>query len=72
MNCAASTWTAENGSEAVVNILLEKGANIESKNTNGRTPLSRASEHGCEAVKLLLEKGANLESQDNDGRTPLS
>jgi ankyrin repeat protein len=42
----------------VVNLLLEKGANVESKDADdGLTPLSSAAEYGHEAVvKLLLEK----------------
>jgi ankyrin repeat protein len=48
------------GHEAVVKLLLEKGAELETKdNYRGRTPLSWAAEKGHEAVvKLLLEKGA--------------
>ena len=47
-------------------LLLEKGAELESKDTYyGQTPLSWAAEKGHEAVvKLLLEKGAELESKD--------
>jgi ankyrin repeat protein len=58
----------------MVKLLLEKGAELESKDKSGRTPLSRAAADGREAVvKLLLEKGAELESKDlGDGRTPLS
>jgi Ankyrin repeats (3 copies)/Ankyrin repeats (many copies) len=65
---------AENGHEVVVKLLLEKGAELESKDSEyGRTPLSRAAENGDEAVvKLLLEKGAELESKDKYGQTPLS
>jgi ankyrin repeat protein len=66
------TWF---GHSAVVKLLLEKGANLESKDDYyGRTPLSWAAEKGHEAVvKLLLDKGANLESKDKEnGRTPLS
>ena len=46
---------AENGHEAVVKLLLEKGAELESKDYNwGRTPLLWAAENGYEAeVKLL-------------------
>ena len=68
------SYAAENGHEAVVKLLFEKGADLESKdNEFGRTPLSWAARNGHEAVvKLLLEKGADLESKDNEyGRTPL-
>jgi ankyrin repeat protein len=53
--------------------LLEKGADVECKSNNGRTPLWWAAENGHEAaVKLLLEKGADVESKDDDGQTLLS
>ncbi|KAK7428976.1 hypothetical protein QQZ08_004488 [Neonectria magnoliae] len=62
------------GHRAVVKLLLEKGAEIEAKDSeHGRTPLSWAARNGHEAiVKLLLEKGANFKSKDEDGTTPLS
>ncbi|CAK7207629.1 hypothetical protein SEUCBS139899_010440 [Sporothrix eucalyptigena] len=64
---------AEEGYEAVARLLLEKGANVESKDSNGRTPLARAAWQGHEAVvRLLLERGANVETMDSNGRTPLS
>jgi ankyrin repeat protein len=45
--------------------MLERHAKLESKDKNGRTPLSLAATNGHEAVlKLLLEKGAELESKD--------
>jgi ankyrin repeat protein len=58
----------------VVKLLLEKGAEIEAKDSEyGRTPLSWAAFDGHEAVvKLLLEKGAEVEAKDHHGRTPLS
>jgi ankyrin repeat protein len=66
--------TAMEGHEAVVKLLLEKGAELESKDSDfGMTPLLQAAMDGHEAVvKLLLEKGAELESKDKTGRTPLS
>jgi ankyrin repeat protein len=40
-------------------LLLEKGADVKSKDGVGQTPLSRAARGAHEAVvKLLLEKGA--------------
>ena len=57
-------------------LLLEKGADVESKDDDGQTPLSRAAMYGHSyeaVVKLLLEKGADVESKDRYyGRTPLS
>jgi ankyrin repeat protein len=51
---------------------LEK-VDIDSGDTDGRTPLSWAAEKGNEAVvKLLLETGqVDVDSKDTDGRTPL-
>jgi ankyrin repeat protein len=55
-----------------VKLLLEKGAELETKDNVSRTPLSYAASNGQEAVvKLLLEKGAELETKDNVGQTPL-
>ena len=57
----------------MVKLLLEKGADLESKDdAYSQTPLSWAARNGHEAVvKLLLEKGADLESKDRYGQTPL-
>ena len=57
----------------MVKLLLEKGAELETKDKDSRTPLLLAAGKGQEAVvKLLLEKGAELETKDNNGRMPLS
>ena len=67
-------WAVEQGHEAVVKLLLESGADLESKDEEfGQTPLLWAVIYGNEAVvKLLVEKGAGLESKDTFGQTPLS
>jgi ankyrin repeat protein len=67
-------WAAKMGDEAVVKLLLENGADMESVDgTYGLAPLSWAAKNGHEAVvKLLLEKGADVESEDDVGQTPLS
>ena len=56
------SWAARNGHETVVKLLLDKGADLESKDTEyGRTPLSWAAENRLKAVvKLLDDKGADL------------
>ncbi|KAM3549052.1 hypothetical protein MY1884_008914, partial [Beauveria asiatica] len=62
---------AEEGQEAVVRLLLEKGAEIEAKDESGRTALGWAARQGHEAVvRLLLEKGAEIEAKES-GRTAL-
>ncbi|KAL6887036.1 hypothetical protein GGI43DRAFT_264528 [Trichoderma evansii] len=61
------------GHHAIVKLLVEKGANIEAKDSDGRTALLWAAEKGHQAtVKLLVEKGADIEAKDSDGLTPLS
>jgi ankyrin repeat protein len=54
-------------------LLLEKDAELNTKNKYSRTPLLCTVFYGHEAVvKLLLEKDAKLEAKDNEySRTPL-
>ncbi|RKL09689.1 hypothetical protein BFJ70_g16644 [Fusarium oxysporum] len=66
---------AENtGRVAVVQQLLEKGADVEAKDNLGRTPLSWAAEMGHEGVVALLlaTEGIDANSKDDSGQTPLS
>ena len=69
-------YAVHNDQEAMVKLLLEKGANL-NINDGGfvhHSLLLYALSKGYEGiVKLLLENGANLEYKDGrDGRTPLS
>jgi ankyrin repeat protein len=67
------SWAAENGHEAVVKLLLETDAEVNSEANDGQTPLSWAAENGHKNVaKLLLEKLANIDSKDHWGQTPLT
>ncbi|PIG90010.1 hypothetical protein AARAC_011900 [Aspergillus arachidicola] len=53
------------GDAKFVNLLLERGTDLECNHYLGRTPLSVAACHGQEAiVRMLLEKGADVESND--------
>jgi ankyrin repeat protein len=68
-------WAVENYHATIVELLLEKGADTESKDNNyGLTPLARAAWNGYEAVvRLLLKHGAMVDAKDNrQGLTPLS
>ena len=57
----------------MVELLLEKGAELEYRDEHGQTPLLLAASHGHEAtVKMLLQGGAEPDSKDEFGRTPLS
>lgn len=52
-------------------LLLEKGAKVDTESTYGRTPLSFAAGNGHEAVvQQLLEKDAEVDPKDGSG--PLS
>ncbi|KAH7008750.1 ankyrin repeat-containing domain protein [Ilyonectria destructans] len=67
------SWAAENGHEAVVRLLVDRGAHTEAADKKGRTPLLRAAKNGHEAVvRLLVDRGAHTEAADRKGRTPLS
>jgi ankyrin repeat protein len=64
-----------NKNEGVVQRLLrEDGIDLNSKDNDGRTPLSWAvAEKGNrEVVDLLLKRGSGINFQDDNGRTPLS
>lgn len=53
-------------------MLVENGADTESKDIQGHTPLMRAaSKRNPAIVKLLLDNGADIESKDNKSRTTL-
>ncbi|KAL8366631.1 hypothetical protein RB595_010476 [Gaeumannomyces hyphopodioides] len=69
-----TSWAAEKGHQAVIQLLLDTGkAEVDSKDKYRRTPLSWAARNGHEAVaKLLLDTGkVDVDSKDNVGQTPL-
>jgi ankyrin repeat protein len=55
-----------------VQLLLSLGADIEIKDSKGKTALICASEKGhLDIVKELINNGANIDAKDNDGKTAL-
>ncbi|KAL4948624.1 hypothetical protein BDW69DRAFT_176101 [Aspergillus filifer] len=65
-------FAAVNGSEIILRLLLDHGADLEIRNVVGHTALQSACAEGhlgCAA--LLLERGANVNSIGADGRSPL-
>jgi ankyrin repeat domain-containing protein 50 len=65
------TWAASNGLEAVLKVLLKKGANSDSPDPEyGRTPISWSASGGHEAiVNLLIGHGASVNTKDRSGKT---
>ena len=65
---------ATNGNTNILSVLLqpEYAAKIESRTTDGRTPLHAAVlASQLPAIQMLLERGADIESRDVHGRTAL-
>jgi len=64
------------GNAACVRTLLRHGADINSVNVHGATPLHVCAEHGnshghVAVVRILVEHGAHIDARDNSDATPL-
>jgi ankyrin repeat protein len=63
---------SKNVDASKIKYLIERGADLETKNNKGRTPLHWASTMDCiEIAKLLLDRGADVGAKDKWGLTPL-
>ena len=68
---SAMSWSALYGQTEVVQLLIEKGADVNIKSGDGATPLHSAAFLGrVDVAKLLLENGADIKAHNNDGATP--
>ncbi|KAI0394039.1 ankyrin repeat and SOCS box protein 7 [Xylariaceae sp. FL0594] len=66
--CVASS----RGSCEVIELLVQKGASVNTKDASGRTCLHHALAHGhFDAADLLIAKGAKLAVEDSIGSTPI-
>ena len=64
---------ARKGDAKSVQEMLDKGAYVNVRDPEGRTPLTEAAwEDRVEVVSLLLASGANPNAKKNDGATPLA
>lgn len=62
------------GCVKVVEFLIEKGADVNIQDNEGRTPLHLAviiPGQNTYIAEMLLNKGAEVDIQDNEGKTPL-
>lgn len=60
------------GHKTVMEILIEKGVEVNSKDSNGETPLLIGAKFGKDnVVEVLIANHADVNSKDNEGLTPL-
>jgi hypothetical protein len=63
---------AKYGQVEVLDVLLDKGSNVNAKTPEGATPLHFAAAFGqLEAVRLLVARGADVDPREETGITPI-
>jgi ankyrin repeat protein len=61
---------ADQGHREIINLLIDRGADVELVDKLGRIPLHRSARLGYGAAsKLLVDRGSVATAEDNDGRT---
>jgi len=66
-------YTSQEGYVDIVNIFLENGAQIKTRDSEGRTSLWSAASNGqTDVVRALVSAGADVNTQRNDGVSALS
>ncbi|KDN62992.1 hypothetical protein CSUB01_10458 [Colletotrichum sublineola] len=65
-------WAVRNGRLEVVRMLLDRGADVNSRTDSRQTPLFRAARNGhLEVVQMLLDRGADVNPEEFPNETPL-
>ena len=65
-------WAASNNAVDTLTLLLDRKADANDRDADGKTPLMFAAESGAlEAVQLLIKRGANVNARDHVGKTAL-
>lgn len=61
------------GTAAVVETAINNGADVNTRNENGDTPLTLAAELNTDhkVLEVLLKAGANVEARNEENSTPL-
>ncbi|OAQ69735.1 HET domain-containing protein [Pochonia chlamydosporia 170] len=65
--------SAETGHEAIMRLLLSRGAQVDAQDTSGQTTLHWAADNGKDAIVelLLTNGGADIHAKDDSGMTAL-
>jgi|GEM_PF-4510839 len=65
-------WAAREGQLTNVRSLLDKGYDVDARDSKGKSPLHEAVSNGhLDITKLLLERGANVDARESGGGSPL-
>lgn len=66
-------WASDRGSEEILQLLIDEGADVNLPDSDMQTPLHYAASCGhVNCVKLLISRGANVDVKDVNGDTPFA
>ncbi|KAH0606961.1 uncharacterized protein H6S33_002949 [Morchella sextelata] len=70
-NWSALHWAAARGGEHMIRFLINRGADVDMRDHQGRTSLHLGPWFGTRVVELLVDCGADIGARDGEGNTPL-